>query len=151
MISPTTRRYCRCGRPAGRAMTPARFTVQGPVTAAWVDGDVSDELGDSEGARTGAGPRVARRGPRPAPSAVAAGYRTYYTTTADLVARCHRAAPEGRWTTCMRFFAGSQVLIIDLYRHRIVADFRGTRTLSGGCGSGRAARIQEGRGRVPSP
>jgi hypothetical protein len=29
--------------------------------------------------------------------AVEAGYRVYYTTAADLVARCHRAAIEGRW------------------------------------------------------
>ncbi|MGH9168978.1 MAG: ATP-binding protein, partial [Acidimicrobiia bacterium] len=37
--------------------------------------------------------------------AVEAGYRVYYTTAADLVARCHRAAIEGRWATTMRFFA----------------------------------------------
>jgi DNA replication protein DnaC len=36
---------------------------------------------------------------------VAVGYRTYYTTAADLVARCHMAAIEGRWATTMRFFA----------------------------------------------
>ena len=29
--------------------------------------------------------------------AVEAGYRTYFTTAADLAARCHRAAIEGRW------------------------------------------------------
>jgi DNA replication protein DnaC len=46
-------------------------------------------------------------------AAVAAGYRTYYTTATDLVARCHRAALEGRWATCMRFFAGPRLLIID--------------------------------------
>jgi len=46
-------------------------------------------------------------------AAVAAGYRTYYTTAADLVARCHRAALEGRWSTTMRFFAGPRLLIID--------------------------------------
>ena len=39
-------------------------------------------------------------------AAVAAGMRTYYTTAADLVARCHRAALEGRWATTMRFYAG---------------------------------------------
>jgi DNA replication protein DnaC len=38
--------------------------------------------------------------------AVEAGYRVYYTTAADLVARCHKAAMEGRWATTMRFFAG---------------------------------------------
>jgi DNA replication protein DnaC len=46
-------------------------------------------------------------------AAVAAGYRTYYTTAADLIARCHRAALEGRWATTMRFFAGPKLLIID--------------------------------------
>jgi len=46
-------------------------------------------------------------------AAVAAGYRTYYTTAADLVARCHRAALEGRWATTMRFFAGPRLLIVD--------------------------------------
>jgi DNA replication protein DnaC len=42
-----------------------------------------------------------------------AGLRTYYTTAADLVARCHRAALEGRWATTMRFFAGPRLLVID--------------------------------------
>ncbi len=42
-----------------------------------------------------------------------AGYRVYYTTAADLVARCHRAAIEGRWGNTMRFFAGPGVLNID--------------------------------------
>src|SRR5271154_188563 len=46
-------------------------------------------------------------------ASIDAGYRTYYTTAADLVARCHRAALEGRWATTMRFFAGSRLLIID--------------------------------------
>ena len=55
-------------------------------------------------------------------AAVAAGYRTYYTTAADLVARCHRAALEGRWATTMRFFAGPRLLIIDLCRHRDYAE-----------------------------
>lgn len=36
-------------------------------------------------------------------AAVHAGYRTYFTTAADLAARCHRAAIEGRWATTMRF------------------------------------------------
>ena len=42
-----------------------------------------------------------------------AGYRTYYTTAAELVARCHRAALEGRWATAMRFYAGPRLLVID--------------------------------------
>ncbi len=46
-------------------------------------------------------------------ASVDAGYRTYYTTAAELVARCHRAALEGRWATTMRFYAGPRLLIID--------------------------------------
>ena len=45
--------------------------------------------------------------------AVEAGYRVYYTTAADLVARTSRAAIEGRWQTTMRFWNGPQVLIVD--------------------------------------
>ena len=45
--------------------------------------------------------------------AVEAGYRVYYTSAADLAARCHRAALDGRWATTMRFFAGPSLLIID--------------------------------------
>ena len=46
-------------------------------------------------------------------AAVEAGYRTYYTTAAELAARCHRAAIEGRWATTMRVYAGPRLLIID--------------------------------------
>jgi len=46
-------------------------------------------------------------------ASIDSGYRTYYTTAADLVARCHRAALEGRWATTMRFFAGPRLLVID--------------------------------------
>ena len=46
-------------------------------------------------------------------ASIEAGYRTYYTTAADLVARCHRAALEGRWATTMRFFAGPRLLVTD--------------------------------------
>ena len=46
-------------------------------------------------------------------AAVHAGYRTYVTTAADLAARCHKAAIEGRWATCMRFYAGPTLLVID--------------------------------------
>ena len=46
-------------------------------------------------------------------AAVAAGMRVHYTTAAELVARCHRAAIEGRWATTMRFYAGPRLLIID--------------------------------------
>jgi DNA replication protein DnaC len=45
--------------------------------------------------------------------AATTGYRTYFTTAADLAARCHRAAIEGRWATTMRFFAGPTLLVID--------------------------------------
>ena len=41
------------------------------------------------------------------------GYRTYFTTAADLAARCHRAAIEGRWATTMRFYAGPTLLVIN--------------------------------------
>jgi len=46
-------------------------------------------------------------------AAVEAGHRTYYTTAAELAARCHRAAIEGRWATTMRFYAGPSLSIID--------------------------------------
>lgn len=46
-------------------------------------------------------------------AAAYAGYRTYFTTAADLAARCHRAAIEGRWATTMRFYAGPTLLVID--------------------------------------
>src|SRR5664279_1861183 len=45
--------------------------------------------------------------------AAEAGHRTYFTNAADLAARCHRAAIEGRWATTMRFYAGPACLIID--------------------------------------
>lgn len=45
--------------------------------------------------------------------AIDAGYRTYFTTAADLAARCHRAALEGRWAATMRFFASPAMLVID--------------------------------------
>lgn len=46
-------------------------------------------------------------------AAVTAGDRVYFTSAADLAARCHRAAIEGKWSTMMRFFAGPTLLIID--------------------------------------
>jgi DNA replication protein DnaC len=45
--------------------------------------------------------------------AVHAGYRVYYTTAADPVARTTRAAIEGRWQTTMRFWNDPQLLVID--------------------------------------
>jgi len=46
-------------------------------------------------------------------AAVDAGYRVCYVTAADLVARCHRAAIEGRWATTMRSLATPRLLVID--------------------------------------
>ena len=46
-------------------------------------------------------------------AAVDAGYRVYFTSAADLAARCHRAAIEGRWATTRRFSAGPTLLVID--------------------------------------
>jgi DNA replication protein DnaC len=46
-------------------------------------------------------------------AAVDAGHRVYYTTAADLAARCRKAALEGRWEPTMRFFNGPSVLIVD--------------------------------------
>jgi DNA replication protein DnaC len=46
-------------------------------------------------------------------AAVEAGHRVYFTSAADLAARCRRASIEGRRNTCMRFFAGPRLLVID--------------------------------------
>ena len=46
-------------------------------------------------------------------AAIDAGAGSCFTTAADLAARCHKAALEGRWNTCMRFFAEPRLLIID--------------------------------------
>jgi DNA replication protein DnaC len=46
-------------------------------------------------------------------AAVEAGVRAYYTTAAELAARCHRAAIEGRWANTMRFYLGPKLLVID--------------------------------------
>jgi len=46
-------------------------------------------------------------------AAIDADIRVLFTTAADLAARCHKAALEGRWNTCMRFFANPRLLIID--------------------------------------
>lgn len=45
-------------------------------------------------------------------AAVDAGHRLY-STAAGLAAKCHMAALEGRWKTCMRLFPGPRLLIID--------------------------------------
>jgi DNA replication protein DnaC len=56
------------------------------------------------------------------------GYRTYFTTAADLAAKCHRAAIEGRWATTMRFYAQPTLLVVDLCRHRDYAERRALRS-----------------------
>ena len=45
--------------------------------------------------------------------AAEAGYRTYFTSAADLAARCHRAALEGRWATTIRFITSPTLPVID--------------------------------------
>jgi hypothetical protein len=54
--------------------------------------------------------------------AVEAGYRVYYTTAADLVARTAKAALEGRWATTMRFWNGPPLLIVDELGYLPLAD-----------------------------
>ena len=46
-------------------------------------------------------------------AAIDAGHKVHYTTAADLAARCHKAALEGRWATMMRFYASPRLLVID--------------------------------------
>ncbi|GGJ65348.1 ATP-binding protein [Streptomyces brasiliensis] len=77
---------------------------------------------------------------------VDAGHRVYFTTAAELSAKCHKAALEGRWKTCMNFFSGPKLLVIDLCRARDYAErVVGKRDhgLCGGC-SARHSRRQEG-------
>jgi DNA replication protein DnaC len=51
-------------------------------------------------------------------AAVDAGNRVYFTTAEDLARRCRKAATEGRWATCMRFYAGPKLLVIDEFGYR---------------------------------
>ncbi len=46
-------------------------------------------------------------------AAVDTGHRVYFTSAADLAARCRKASREGRWNTVMRFFVGPKLLVID--------------------------------------
>ena len=46
-------------------------------------------------------------------AAVDTGHKVYYTTAADLAARCRKAALQGRWAQTLRFFNTPKVLIID--------------------------------------
>jgi DNA replication protein DnaC len=76
--------------------------------------------------------------------AVHAGYRVYYTTAADLVARTSRAAIDGRWANTMRFWAGPQLLIIDLCRYRDYADIAVAADLNSVRGQGFSAMAPAG-------
>ena len=96
--------------------TTSTSTPNPPSTASWSTS--SPRCGSSKTPPTccSSGRPVSARPCSPSPSAtpsIDAGYRVYYSTAADLVARCHRAALEGRWATTMRFFAGPRLLIID--------------------------------------
>jgi DNA replication protein DnaC len=51
-------------------------------------------------------------------AALQAGHRVYFTTAEDLAARAAKAAREGRWHTCLRFFAGPRLLVIDEFGYR---------------------------------
>jgi DNA replication protein DnaC len=51
-------------------------------------------------------------------AAVEVGHRVYFTTAEDLARRAVKAAREGRWATCMRFFAGPKLLVIDEFAAR---------------------------------
>ena len=46
-------------------------------------------------------------------AAVDTGHKVYYTTAADLAARCRKAALQGKWAQTLRFFNTPKVLIID--------------------------------------
>jgi DNA replication protein DnaC len=50
-------------------------------------------------------------------AAAQAGHRVYFTTADDLAKRCRRANLEGRWATCMRFFCGPRLLVIDEFAY----------------------------------
>ena len=46
-----------------------------------------------------------------------AGHRVYFTSADELAKRCRKAALEGRWATCMRFFCGPRLLVIDEFAY----------------------------------
>jgi len=83
--------------------------------------------------------------------AVRAGYRVYYTTAAELVARTARAALTGRWQTTVRFWNGPQLLVIDELGNlpwgiSIIVD-----THSSSLQNGRARRASPAHVRQPGP
>jgi DNA replication protein DnaC len=50
-------------------------------------------------------------------AAAEAGHRVYFTSADELAKRCRKAALEGRWATCMRFFCGPRLLVIDEFAY----------------------------------
>jgi DNA replication protein DnaC len=50
-------------------------------------------------------------------AAAEAGHRVYFTSADELAKRCRKAALEGRWATCMRFFCGPKLLVIDEFAY----------------------------------
>jgi DNA replication protein DnaC len=54
---------------------------------------------------------------RAGPCAAQPGHRVYFTTADDLAKRCRKASLEGRWATCMRFFCGPRLLVIDEFAY----------------------------------
>ena len=51
-------------------------------------------------------------------AAVDAGHRVYFTTAEDLARRARKAHLEGRFDTCMRFYCGPRLLVIDEFAYR---------------------------------
>lgn len=100
------------GRDDGNRYSVPPGLVDGHVQNRWRPG-TEMTAGHAHGQLIGTHP-LAPRGP----AAVDAGLRTYYTTVADLAARCRRAAITGRWATIMRFFNGPSVLIVDASGYR---------------------------------
>jgi hypothetical protein len=50
-------------------------------------------------------------------AAAEAGHRVYFTTADELAKHCRKASLEGRWATCMRFFCGPRLLVIDEFAY----------------------------------
>jgi DNA replication protein DnaC len=44
---------------------------------------------------------------------IKAGFKTHYTPAANLAAKCHKAAIEGRWASMMNFYTKPRLLVID--------------------------------------
>lgn len=50
-------------------------------------------------------------------TAAEAAHRVYFTSADELAKRCRKAALEGRWATCMRFFCGPRLEVIDEFAY----------------------------------